>query len=216
VYVRPILTLAPLRCVPPPPTHIHTHRLGLSEQWSDVDWSNLVVPGGSVSIFGQRPEYGSAAFPESEFTTPVRTPAWMQEAEIKHGRLAMLAVVGWIAVDLGVRMPGSGYDSIANSFVAHNAAVANGSLSWLAMIAAAVELVNGVSLYEQGKGSGRIPGDFKFDPCEIEPTLHVFVCMVCVYDPFSHLLLYSGAAPSLPLQVGLRQGRQEPGPLPGQ
>jgi hypothetical protein len=151
--------------------------LGLSEQWSDVDWSNLVVPGGSVSIFGQRPEYGSAAFPESEFTTPVRTPAWMQEAEIKHGRLAMLAVVGWVAVDLGVRMPGSGYDSIANSFVAHNAAVANGSLSWLAMIAAAVELVNGVSLYEQGKGSGRIPGDFKFDPCVND--LACVICGVC-------------------------------------
>ena len=24
--------------------------------------------------------------------------------------------------------------------------------------------LSGVSIYEQGKGSGRIPGDFKFDP----------------------------------------------------
>jgi light-harvesting complex I chlorophyll a/b binding protein 1 len=52
----------------------------------------------------------------------------MAEAEIKHGRISMLAVVGWIAVDLGVRMPGSGYETIANSLVAHEAAVANGSL----------------------------------------------------------------------------------------
>ena len=117
--------------------------LTLSEQWMDVDWSQSVVPGGGVPIFGQRPEYGSAAFPEAGFTTPVRTPAWMQEAEIKHGRIAMLAVVGWVAVDIGVRMPGSGYESIANSLVAHAAAVENGSLSWLAVIAAAVELVNG-------------------------------------------------------------------------
>ena len=117
--------------------------VGLSEQWMDVDWSQAVVPGGGVPIFGQRPEYGSAAFPEAGFTTPVRTPEWMAEAEIKHGRIAMLAVAGWVAVDLGVRMPGSGYDTIANSLTAHAAAVENGSLSWLAFIAACVELVNG-------------------------------------------------------------------------
>ena len=119
--------------------------LTLSEQWMDVDWSQSVVPGGGVPIFGQRPEYGSAAFPEAGFTTPIRTPEWMQEAEIKHGRIAMLAVAGWVAVDVGLRMPGSGYETIANSLTAHAAAVENGSLSWLAVIAAAVELVNGTS-----------------------------------------------------------------------
>jgi hypothetical protein len=110
------------------PGYVGFDPLGLSEQWTDVDWSNLVVPGGEVSIFGQKPEYGSAAFPEAGFSTPVRTADWMAEAEIKHGRISMLAVVGWIAVDLGVRMPGSGYESIANSFAAHDASVANGSM----------------------------------------------------------------------------------------
>jgi hypothetical protein len=52
----------------------------------------------------------------------------MREAELKHGRVSMLAVLGWVVVDSGLRMPGSGYESIANSFAAHDAAVANGSM----------------------------------------------------------------------------------------
>jgi hypothetical protein len=32
------------------------------------------------------------------------------------------------------------------------------------MLAAALELVSGAAIYEQGKGSGRMPGEFKFDP----------------------------------------------------
>jgi len=30
--------------------------------------------------------------------------AWMREAEIKHGRVCMLAIVGYIAVDFGLRV----------------------------------------------------------------------------------------------------------------
>jgi hypothetical protein len=52
----------------------------------------------------------------------------MREAELKHGRVAMLAVLGWVVVDSGLRMPGSGYESITSSFAAHDAAVANGSM----------------------------------------------------------------------------------------
>jgi hypothetical protein len=36
--------------------------------------------------------------------------------------------------------------------------------SWLFFIAAVLELVSGAAIYEQGKGSGRLPGEFKFDP----------------------------------------------------
>jgi methanogenic corrinoid protein MtbC1 len=52
----------------------------------------------------------------------------MTEAEIKHSRMSMLAVLGWVAVDLGVRFPGEKFASIPNSLAAHNAAVENGSL----------------------------------------------------------------------------------------
>lgn len=40
-----------------------------------------------------------------------------------------MAVVGWVAVDAGVRMPGSGYESILDSLSAHSAAVSNGSMA---------------------------------------------------------------------------------------
>lgn len=38
---------------------------------------------------------------------------FFREAELKHGRTAMLAVMGWIVADLGVRFPGEQF-SVAN------------------------------------------------------------------------------------------------------
>ena len=52
----------------------------------------------------------------------------MREAEQKHGRISMLAVLGWVVTDAGVRMPGSGYESITSNLAAHDASVANGSM----------------------------------------------------------------------------------------
>ena len=40
------------------------------------------------------------------YRTPVTTLDWMREAELKHGRMTMLAVLGWVSVDLGMRFPG--------------------------------------------------------------------------------------------------------------
>ena len=34
---------------------------------------------------------------------------WVREAELKHGRVCMLATLGWITTDLGVRFPGDMY-----------------------------------------------------------------------------------------------------------
>lgn len=89
--------------------------LGLSSLWADKDWSQQIVPD---------------IWPEAAPRTPITTLEWMREAEIKHGRVCMLAVLGWAAVDAGLRFPGSESltSSIPNSFAAHNAAVANGSL----------------------------------------------------------------------------------------
>jgi hypothetical protein len=44
------------------------------------------------------------------------------------GRIAMLAVAGWAAVDGGVRLPGEKFAAIKDSFSAHDASVANGSM----------------------------------------------------------------------------------------
>ena len=99
------------------------------------DWSQQVVPD---------------IWPEAAARTPVTTIEWMREAELKHGRLSMLAVVvlifsnfvtfgaesnifhssdqGWVAVDSGLRFPGEIFSAIPNSLAAHDAAVANGSM----------------------------------------------------------------------------------------
>merc|ERR1712039_142229 len=36
-----------------------------------------------------------------------------REAELKHGRVCMLATVGWIATDLGVRFPGAQFQNVS-------------------------------------------------------------------------------------------------------
>ena len=125
--------------------------VGFTDRWTDKDWSQQVVPD---------------IWPEPVARKPVTTTEWMQEAEIKHGRTAMLAIVGWVAVDLGVRMPGSGAvtGSIANSLAAHNAGVANGTMGVLLLLCFVLELAGGAAIFEQAKGSGRAPGDFGFDP----------------------------------------------------
>lgn len=105
-------------------------------------------------------------WPDSPRTNPITTIDWMRESEIKHSRYAMLAVLGWVAVDLGVRFPGAGeaYTSIEKSLVAHDASIANGSLGVLLNIISFCELINGAAIYDQAKGSGRQPGEFNFDP----------------------------------------------------
>eukprot|EP00913_Durusdinium_trenchii_P035027 g32767.t1 len=36
---------------------------------------------------------------------------WVREAELKHGRVCMLATVGWIATDMGFRFPGDKFQA---------------------------------------------------------------------------------------------------------
>ena len=89
-------------------TSLHEHRITFQK-----DWSQQIVPDNWL---------------EATERTPITTLEWMREAELKHGRLSMLAFLGWVAVDSGLRLPGLGYESIPSSFVAHDAAVANGSM----------------------------------------------------------------------------------------
>jgi hypothetical protein len=123
--------------------------LNLTGLWGDKDWSKQVVP---------------QLWPEPIETTPITTLEWMTEAEIKHGRIAMLAVVGWVAVDFGLRFPGESFSAIPGSFEAHTAAVSNGSLGFLLNIVSFLELINGAAIFDQAKGSGRKSGEFNFDP----------------------------------------------------
>jgi len=86
---------------------------------------------------------------------------WMREAELKHGRLSMLAVVGFIATDLGIVAPGApvGFSSVA----AHDMAVEKGAMYVLLFAASLIEVTAGVPAVEQMmKGSDRKPGEFAF------------------------------------------------------
>ena len=52
---------------------------------------------------------------------------WLREAEIKHGRVCMLAFVGWIANDAGFKFPGEAFQGIS-SLEAHDAMVKSGHM----------------------------------------------------------------------------------------
>eukprot|EP01036_Dinobryon_divergens_P025617 gene25617-34184_t len=123
--------------------------VGFSSYWADKDWSQQVVPD---------------IWPEAAARTPITTIEWMREAELKHGRLSMLAVVGWVAVDSGLRFPGEIFSAIPNSLAAHDAAVANGSMGFLLFVVSFLEVFSGAAVFDQAKGSGRASGDFSFDP----------------------------------------------------
>merc|ERR1711966_38350 len=76
----------------------------------------------------------------------IPTLYWMREAELKHGRVCMLAWTGWLATDgaLGpvpFRFPGEMYQNAPSSVEAHDFMVAKGE-------------------------SDREAGDFKLDPLQ--------------------------------------------------
>jgi len=114
------------------------------------------------SGFIQPPQWESKAIP---------TLYWMREAELKHGRVCMLAWFGWIAVDGGfgspLRFPGDIYSvaNVPNSYEAHDIIVSQGSLGFLLVAIAFVEFCTGAVLVEVARGENdREAGDYKLDP----------------------------------------------------
>lgn len=86
---------------------------------------------------------------------------WFRESELRHGRTAMLAVVGYIATDF-VRIPGEMYsfEAIPKSADAHDALIASGPMSQLLLWIGLFDLVvTAPAVQAMGKGE-REPGDF--------------------------------------------------------
>jgi len=89
--------------------------------------------------------------------------AWSREAELKHARVCMLAFAGWVAVDLGFRVP---FAPQVSSLYAHDACVERGPMLGMLIPLAAIELLAGIPkcfqlLNDPDAAAG---GDYKFDP----------------------------------------------------
>merc|ERR1719231_1813058 len=88
---------------------------------------------------------------------------WMREAELKHGRICMLAFVGYVTVDAGIHFPGAKYQGI-DALHAHNAMVDAGSMRFLLLVIGFIEIISMVALYEAANGSGREAGTLLLTP----------------------------------------------------
>ena len=86
---------------------------------------------------------------------------FLQEAELKHCRIAMLGVLGFIASEF-VKLPGDVH--AVSSVAAHDAAVASGAMSQILIFTSMFEAISIKAVQEMLAGSGRAPGYFGFDP----------------------------------------------------
>ncbi|KAJ1429271.1 chlorophyll a/b-binding protein domain-containing protein [Ochromonadaceae sp. CCMP2298] len=88
---------------------------------------------------------------------------WMREAELKHGRVSMLAVVGWLVQAQGVHLPSdTGLYDVANPIdaVFH---VGAGPLLQIVLGVGALEWLNHdgkMTMTDMHEGSSRVPGEF--------------------------------------------------------
>ncbi|CAN0020838.1 unnamed protein product [Pylaiella littoralis] len=90
---------------------------------------------------------------------------FMREAELKHGRICQLAVVGFAATDLGLHLPGA--EHAVSSIAAHDAAVATGAMPQILLWVSAFECISTVAVIQMLEGSGRAPGYFGLDPFQL-------------------------------------------------
>ena len=76
---------------------------------------------------------GNVGFDPLSLSTP-QNIKWMREAELKHGRMTMLAWTGYVAVDLGLKLPGAKYAALT-SYTAHQVCVCPCAMRLLSPIA---------------------------------------------------------------------------------
>jgi hypothetical protein len=83
----------------------------------------------------------------------------LREAELKHGRIAMLAVLGWLVQEQTV-LPF--FDKV-DQITAHDNLVKSGGMSQILLWTSFLEIFGGIACFATIQGR-REPGDFQFDP----------------------------------------------------
>ncbi|CAN0121946.1 unnamed protein product [Phaeothamnion confervicola] len=128
----------------------------------------------SASVpFMARPKALDGTVPGDAGFDPLGFSDWidlkfLREAEIKHGRICMLAWLGYVATDLGVHLPGDMH--ALSSLEAHDAAVKFGAMPQILLFISAFEAVSTPAVVQMVNGSGREPGYFGFDPLGFAKT----------------------------------------------
>eukprot|EP00520_Triparma_pacifica_P011040 CAMPEP_0118643660 /NCGR_PEP_ID=MMETSP0785-20121206/6511_1 /TAXON_ID=91992 /ORGANISM="Bolidomonas pacifica, Strain CCMP 1866" /LENGTH=211 /DNA_ID=CAMNT_0006535341 /DNA_START=31 /DNA_END=666 /DNA_ORIENTATION=- len=93
---------------------------------------------------------------------------YLREAELKHGRICMLAWLGFVSVDMGAHiypLP-EAYKGLT-SVTAHDALVENGAMGQILLFIGLAEMVSWIAISQMLQGSGRKAGDFGLDPLNI-------------------------------------------------
>eukprot|EP00585_Thalassiosira_rotula_P009711 CAMPEP_0196147510 /NCGR_PEP_ID=MMETSP0910-20130528/25563_1 /TAXON_ID=49265 /ORGANISM="Thalassiosira rotula, Strain GSO102" /LENGTH=202 /DNA_ID=CAMNT_0041409941 /DNA_START=107 /DNA_END=715 /DNA_ORIENTATION=+ len=89
---------------------------------------------------------------------------FLREAELKHGRICMMAWLGWVSVDCGLRvLPVPEALEGVTAATAHDASVEQGGLSQMFLWFSLLEIIDGIAIQQMLEGSGRQPGDFGLD-----------------------------------------------------
>jgi len=90
---------------------------------------------------------------------------WLREAEIKHGRVCMLAFLGFITNDAGIKLPGEVFQGVS-SIAAHDKMVETGHMWALLAAVGACEAIHMSIVVPKldGDWGDWEPGNYKFDP----------------------------------------------------
>jgi hypothetical protein len=90
---------------------------------------------------------------------------WLREAELKHGRVTMLATVGFLANDAGLKFPYERFQGIS-SVDAHDKMVETGDMWTLLFVVGTCELAHASKIISRldGDWAGWEPGNYGIDP----------------------------------------------------